>query len=54
MATVGIGKAGAKNAALLTVQILALTDVKLREKLHNYRQRMTEGVLAKDAKLRRK
>ena len=33
VATVAIGKAGAKNAAILAVQILALTDKNLRTKL---------------------
>src|SRR6187549_2308481 len=37
VATVSIGKAGAKNAALLAVSILALGNPELKEKLQNYR-----------------
>ena len=46
VATVAIGKAGAINAALLAVAILAGTDADLRRKLHAYRQRQTDRVLA--------
>ncbi len=45
VATVAIGKAGAINAALLAVAILAGTDEALRGKLHAYRQRQTDRVL---------
>ena len=38
VATVGIGKAGAKNAALLAVQTLALYDQDLQKKLAGYRE----------------
>ena len=40
VATMGIGKAGAKNAAVLAIRILALTDEKLAEKLVKYRESM--------------
>ena len=46
VATVAIGKAGAVNAALLAVSILAGTDAELRRKLHEFRQRQTDRVLA--------
>ena len=46
VATVAIGKAGAINAALLAVAILAGTDAELRRKLYEYRQRQTDRVLA--------
>ena len=46
VATVAIGKAGAINAALLAVAILAATDTDLAEKLTTYRQRQTDKVLA--------
>ena len=42
----GIGKAGADNAALLAVQILAGQRPELRERLRAYRQRRVEKVLA--------
>jgi 5-(carboxyamino)imidazole ribonucleotide mutase len=43
--TLAIGVAGAKNAALLACQILALNDEILREKLSDFRQKQTEKVL---------
>jgi len=48
VATVGIGKAGAKNAALLAVQTLALNDEGLRKKLTGYRESQRQAVLAAD------
>jgi 5-(carboxyamino)imidazole ribonucleotide mutase len=44
--TLAIGKAGATNAALLAVAILATTRPELREKLRAYRRRQTDGVMA--------
>lgn len=38
VATVAIGKAGARNAAMLAMQILALSDTRLREKLIMFRK----------------
>jgi len=38
VATVAIGSAGAKNAAILAVEILALQDNKLRNKLIDFRK----------------
>lgn len=49
VATVGIN--GAKNAAVLAVQILALSDDSLAEKLIVEKQKMADGVREKDAKL---
>ena len=43
--TLAIGKAGAINAALLTIAILALKDPTLREKLKQFRIQQTEDVL---------
>src|SRR5437867_12290421 len=43
--TLAIGKAGAKNAALLAAQILALGDPALRERLRAWRQAQTDEVL---------
>lgn len=51
VATVAIGKAGAKNAGLLAVQILATSDPQLQEKLQTHREKMREEVLSADAKL---
>ena len=44
VATMGIGKAGAKNAAVLAVRILSLTDENLAEKLKKFRESMAEEV----------
>jgi phosphoribosylaminoimidazole carboxylase PurE protein len=51
VATVGIGKAGAKNAALLAVQTLALGDDGLRAKLASYRESQRQAVLAADREM---
>src|SRR5512144_220997 len=44
VATMAIGKAGAHNAALLAVQILALQDPLLSEKLAVHKREMAEDV----------
>jgi 5-(carboxyamino)imidazole ribonucleotide mutase len=49
VATLAIGEAGAKNAGLLAVSILALSDPSLMAKLQAFRDRQTQAVL--DAKL---
>lgn len=41
-----IGEAGAKNAALLAVAILALSDETIRKNLEAFRRKQTESVLA--------
>ena len=46
--TLAIGPAGATNAALLAVAILAIDDAGLREKLIAYRTEQTERVLHED------
>jgi 5-(carboxyamino)imidazole ribonucleotide mutase len=43
--TLAIGKAGAINAALLAISILALKDSVIREKLKQFRIQQTEDVL---------
>ena len=40
VACTGIGKSGAKNAALLAVQILAVEDTRLRTAINTYRDRL--------------
>jgi len=47
VATVAIGKAGARNAALLAVEILALCDDDLRARLDDYRKQQTDTVAEK-------
>ena len=49
VATVAID--GAKNAALLAIQILAVSDDKLTQALKNYKQKMGEDILGKNKKL---
>ena len=51
VATMAIGAAGAKNAAILAVQILALTDEKLCEKLADFRTNQGKKVIEKDSAL---
>ncbi len=53
VATMGIGKSGAQNAALLAVQILALTDEALHGALQDYRSRMAEAVRQDEERVRR-
>ena len=50
VATVAVN--GADNAAILAVQMLALEDASLREKLHRFKADMQAKVEAKDAKIR--
>jgi phosphoribosylaminoimidazole carboxylase PurE protein len=51
VATVAIGKPGARNAGLLAVQILALTDPGLRRGLLASRRRMSAQIAEKDRQL---
>ena len=46
VATTAIGNAGAKNAAILAVQIMALSDEALAAKLTNFKKAQAEKVLA--------
>jgi 5-(carboxyamino)imidazole ribonucleotide mutase len=48
VATMAIGKAGAKNAALFAVQILSLADPALARKFAAYREQMAVEVEQKD------
>jgi 5-(carboxyamino)imidazole ribonucleotide mutase len=47
VATFAIGEAGAINAALFSVAMLALSDAELAKKLSEFRVRQTEKILAK-------
>lgn len=51
VATVAIGKAGAKNAGYLAAQMLAIADPQMRAKVKADRQANAEAVIAKDAAL---
>jgi 5-(carboxyamino)imidazole ribonucleotide mutase len=45
VATFGIGKAGATNAALFVVAMLAETSAEMKEKLQEYRRIMTDQIV---------
>ena len=51
VACMGIGKAGAINAAHLAVQILALRDASLQQAIHSIREQKRSAIKAADAKL---
>lgn len=53
VATMAVGKAGAKNAGIFAAQILALRDPSLTQKLIAYREQMAAEVERKDADLQR-
>jgi 5-(carboxyamino)imidazole ribonucleotide mutase len=54
VATVAIGKAGAKNAGYLAAQIVAVADPALATRLKQEREANAEEVRAKDAALQKK
>ena len=54
VACVAIGKAGAKNAAYLAAQILAVADDELAARVSAERQANADAVIAKDAALQEK
>lgn len=51
VASVAIGKAGAKNAAYLAAQIMGVADADLGQKLRDERAANAEAIYAKDAAL---
>ncbi len=53
VAGMGLGKAGASNAALLAVQILGLKDNGLRTKLAEYKKKMAVQVESASQKLKK-
>jgi 5-(carboxyamino)imidazole ribonucleotide mutase len=54
VATVAIGKAGAKNAAYLAAQIIGVADPEMHQKLVAERAANAEVIIAKDAALQEK
>ncbi|WP_045856452.1 5-(carboxyamino)imidazole ribonucleotide mutase [Teredinibacter purpureus] len=54
VATVAIGKAGAKNAAYLAAQIIGVADAEMHQKLIAERAENAQAVLDKDAALQEK
>lgn len=53
VATVSTGVSGAKNAALLALEILALDDKIIEDKLKDYRRRLAVKVQEKDEQLKK-
>jgi len=53
VAAMAVGKAGAKNAALFALQILALSDKKIEKKFKKYKEDMKEQVISKDKKIQK-
>ncbi len=51
VATVAVGRTGARNAALLAVQMLALADEALAEKLTRYKERMADQVTERNRRV---
>lgn len=51
VAAMATGKAGAQNAAIFAVQILALTDKTLAEKLEDFKKSQEQKVIEKDSAL---
>ncbi|MBP1725774.1 MAG: hypothetical protein H6Q51_1072 [Deltaproteobacteria bacterium] len=54
VATMAIGKAGAKNAAVLAAQMLALNDSGLQGQLRRYKLELADQVDMKAEELRQK
>jgi phosphoribosylaminoimidazole carboxylase PurE protein len=52
VATMALGEAGAKNAAVFSAEIIALGDEKLREKLAAYKRELSAKVESTDAEVR--
>ena len=51
VATVAVGKPGARNAGLLAVQMLAISDADLAKKFLQFKQKLVESVREKNKKL---
>lgn len=54
VATLAIGKAGARNAGLFAARIIARSDAQVRERVRAQRGKMADEVEAKDAALQKK
>jgi phosphoribosylaminoimidazole carboxylase PurE protein len=53
VATMGIGKAGASNAAILAAQILARNDAAIQERLREHKKKMADRVEERDRALKK-
>lgn len=54
VATMAVGKAGAKNAGILAAQIIARKDFKLTQKLIEHRKKMSKEVEERAAKINKR
>ncbi|OGW76126.1 MAG: 5-(carboxyamino)imidazole ribonucleotide mutase [Omnitrophica bacterium RBG_13_46_9] len=52
VATVAIGKAGAKNAAILAAEILGVNDTALRQKIRIFKRKLANNIKEKNKKLK--
>jgi phosphoribosylaminoimidazole carboxylase PurE protein len=52
VATMAVGKPGAKNAALFAAQVLAVSDPGLRKKMREFRKKMKTELALKEKKVR--
>lgn len=50
VATMAIGKGGAHNAALFAIQVLALQEPQLRDRLKQFKLRMAEDIVTRKSK----
>lgn len=50
--TMGVGRSGAVNAAILAIQIVSVSDPKLRQKLTVYKKKLADEVAQKDRAVR--
>jgi len=54
VATMAVGKAGARNAAIMAAQILAVADKELQERLQRYKEELASKVAEKADRLHEK
>jgi len=54
VATMAIGKAGAKNAAIFSAQIISRKDGEVAKRLKNYREKMAEEIVKKAKALKKR
>lgn len=54
VATMGLGKSGAFNAALLAIQILALKEDSLKTKMEEFREKMASQIESKSREIKEK
>lgn len=52
VATMAIGKSGARNASIFALQILALSNSKIERELNAFKRRLEADVIAKNKKLK--